>query len=392
MMSSKKSGSNLNQLAKVKVPDRNSKVTDFFARKTAQSPTPSFQLGSVALATRSRQSNSSKASSKPDKSSVLNTTIATTPVSSLSRASSSTTLLSPPPTSSRPRSPRSTMATLSSRTTRSHSYGNPTPKNTSAVARASQKRPRSPDQSLGASHLLIASSPAKSRSSNKRKKKFDSDSETEHPDTVIYVQKLGSPLKSPSLAPPPIGPQTPAASEHVIFSSQPDEMDLVIPVSDTRSLVQVKEQVNTWRQNTLASPSSSVNDHSLDDAGTMVPLANSEDVGGVPLCSSSSLISASPQTPIQPLASLPSPPDTEGALPLPVTPLPSDSACKPTQLVTSIKARASTESPLSDEEKHYTFRELDESSDDDLETVTALPDKKARGRRFVSTHSSMTLI
>lgn len=389
MMSSKKSGS-----AKAKVPDRNSKVTDFFARKTVKSPTPSFQLGPVALATRSRQSNSSKASSKSDKSSVLNNKqFTTTPVSSLSRGtSSSATLLSPPPTSSRPRSPGSTMTTLSSRTTRSHAYSNTTPNNASAVARASQKRPRSPDQSLGASHLLTASSPAKSRSSNKRKKKFDSDSETERPDTVIYVQKLGSPLKSSSLAPPPIGPKTPAASKHIIFSSQSDEMDLVIPVSDTRSLVQVKEQVHTWRQNTLASPSSSVNDHSPNDACTIVPLANSEHVGGVPLCPSTSLTSASPQTPIQPLASLPSPPDTEGALPLPVTPLSSNSACKTTQLVASIKARAFAESPLSDEERHYTFRELDESSDDDLETITALPDKKGKSRKFVSSHSSMTFI
>ncbi|OAX32748.1 hypothetical protein K503DRAFT_860162 [Rhizopogon vinicolor AM-OR11-026] len=379
-MSSKKSGSK--KLAKAKVPDRNLRVTDFFTRRPAQSPTSSSQLGSVALATHSRHSNSSKASLKSDKSSIEtvsnNTQPTSTPILSLSRTSSSSgsaTLLSPPPTASRSRSPTcltqpgpTSMTAFSSRTTRSHVY--------TTVARASQKRPRSPDHSLGASHLLTASSPAKSRSPNKRKKKFDSDSETERPDTVIHVQKPGSPLKSSSLAPPPIGPQTPASCKHIIYSSQSDEMELVIPVPDTRSLVQVKEQVHTWRQNTLASPSSSANGHSPN---TTVPLANSEYLDGLRSCSSTSLTSAFPETPIQPSASLPSPPDTEAAPPLPVTPIESDNERKATQLIASIKVQA-LESPLSDEEEHYTFRELDDSTDDDFEDITVLPDRKGKGK------------
>lgn len=279
--------------------------------------------------------------------------------------------------------------TVSSHTTRSHVHA--MPQNTKVAARASQKRPRSPGRSLGASHLLTAPSPAKSRSP-KRKRKFDSDSETERPDGVIYVQKPGSSLKSPTLASRPIGPHTPTSSKHIIYSSQSDEMELVIPMSDTRSLIHVKEQVQTWRQNTLASPASSVSHRTPNAAGTMdaVPLANSEHLlsqtkvnDGVHLYSSTSSTSAFPETPVQPSASLPSPPDTESA-PLPVALLASDNACKTTQLIASIKAQALAESTLSDEEKHYTFRELDENSDDDFESMTILHDKKGKGKRSVS--------
>jgi len=64
----------------------------------------------------------------------------------------------------------------------------------------------------------------------------------------------------------------------------------------------------------------------------------------------------------------------------------SGKACKTTQLIASIKAKAFAESPLSDEEKNYAFRELDESSDDDLENSSLLPHKKGKAKRSVSFH------
>ncbi|KAG1765502.1 hypothetical protein EV702DRAFT_981492 [Suillus placidus] len=269
----------------------------------------------------------------------------------------------------------------SSRITRSHAAQ-------STPRRASQKRPRSPDQCLGTSHLLSASLSVKARSPNKRKKKFESDSESERPSGVIYVQKTGSPVKPPTLAPPLTRPHTPSSSKHLIYSSQSDEMELVVPVLDTRALSQVNEQVHKWRQNTLASPSSSViNDSSpcnADemDAGLPEPITSPLN-DGARTHSATSLPSAPPETPLQPSTSLPSPPDTAGAPPLPATPA-SDKAGKATQLIASIKAKAFAESPLSDEEKNYKFRELDESSDDDLDNMTLLPDKKGKGKSLPS--------
>ncbi|KAG2036123.1 hypothetical protein BDR03DRAFT_1092768 [Suillus americanus] len=263
------------------------------------------------------------------------------------------------------------------RITRSHAAQN-TPR------RVSQKRPRSPDQSLGASHLLSASSSVKAKLPHKRKKKFESDSESERPSGVIYVHKPGSPFKPSVLAPPLTGPRTPSSSKHLIYSSQSDEMELVVPVLDIRSLSQVNEQVHKWRQTTLASPSSSVIDDGspcdsgVMDAGLPVPVTSPLN-DGARSRSSTSLPSAPPETPLQPSASLPSPPDTAGAPPLPTTPT-SDKAGKAAQLIASIKAKAFAESPLSDEEKNYKFRELDESSDDDLENMTLLPDKMGKGK------------
>ncbi|KAG1858097.1 hypothetical protein F4604DRAFT_1589615 [Suillus subluteus] len=156
----------------------------------------------------------------------------------------------------------------------------------------------------------------------------------------------------------------------------------------TRSLSQVNEQVYKWRQTTLASPSSSVIndsspcDSSVTDAGLPVPV-NSPSNDGARSRSATSLPSAPPETPLQPSASLPSPPDTAGAPLLPTTPA-SDKAAKAAQLIASIKAKAFAESPLSDEEKNYKFRELDESSDDDLENMSLLPDKKSKGKSVPS--------
>ncbi|KAG1808292.1 uncharacterized protein BJ212DRAFT_1384503 [Suillus subaureus] len=356
-MSSKKSSK---KAAKAKVPDRNLRVTDFFTRRPAQASSSSVvssQPSPVALATRSRQTHAHEASVAVCNKQTM------TPILSASRtstSSSSATLLSPPHTASRTRSfacqtPTGPMP--SSRITRSHTAQN-TPR------RVSQKRPRSPDQSLGASHLLSASSSVKAKLPHKRKKKFESDSESEPPTGVIYVHKPGSPFKPSILAPPLTGPHTPS--------------------SNTRSLSQVNEQVHKWRQTTLASPSSSViNDSSpcdsgVTDAGLPVPVATplNDDARSR---SATSLPSAPPETPLQPSASLPSPPDTAGAPPHPATPA-SDKAGKAAQLIANIKAKAFAESPLSDEEKNYKFRELDESSDDDLENMTLLPNKKGKGK------------
>ncbi|KAG2059195.1 hypothetical protein BDR06DRAFT_994148 [Suillus hirtellus] len=384
-MSSKNSSK---KAAKAKIPNRNLRVTDFFTRKPAQVPSSSVvsssQPSPVALATRSRQSNASKSS--PESSmAVSNKQTITTPMLSASRTSTSSgsgTLLSPPHTASRTRpstcqTPKGPMA--SPRITRSQVAQN-TPR------RVSQKRPRSPDQYLGASHLLSASSSAKARLPHKRKKKFESDSEGERPSGVIYVQRPGSPLKPSIQVPPLTGPHTPSSSKLLIHSSQSDEMELVVPVLDTRVLCQVNEQVHKWRQTTLVSPSSSVIndsspcDSSATDAGlpVLVTSPSNDDAYLRPI---TPLHNAPPETPLQPSASLPSPPDTAGVPQLPATPV-SDKAGKAVQLIASIKAKAFAESPLSDEEKTYKFRELDESSDDDLENMTLIPDKKGKGKNL----------
>ncbi|KAG1742847.1 hypothetical protein EDB19DRAFT_1966334 [Suillus lakei] len=380
------------KVAKAKIPDRNLRVTDFFTRRPAQAPSSSVvssQPGPVALATRSRQSNASTGKSSAETSvsaSNKQTMTTTTPTLSISRTSTSSgsaTLLSPPHTASRIRSSACQTPTgpiASPRMTRNHAGQN-------APRRASQKRPRSPDQCLGASHLLSASLFAKARSPNKRKKKFESDSESERPSGVIYVQKPGSAMKPFTLAPPSTGPHTPSSSKHFIYSSQSDEMELVVPTLDTRALSQVNEQVHKWRQNTLASPSSVINDSNPYDAGATdasppEPVTSPSN-DGARSRSATSLPSAPPETPLQPSASLPSPPDTTGAPPFPATPA-SDKAANAAQLIASIKAKAFAESPLSDEERNYTFRELDESSDDGLEN-TILLDKKGKGRRMSRT-------
>ncbi|KAG1732199.1 uncharacterized protein EDB91DRAFT_1152137 [Suillus paluster] len=315
--------------AKAKIPERNLRVTDFFAKRPAQapssSPAESSQPRSVALATRSRRSNKSKSSSETvsvfNKQSMASTS---TPIISVSCTSSSTTA-SRTYSSACPKTPTGIMVS---------------PPTTSIVPRSSQKRPRSPDKRSSASHLLSATP---DRTPHKRKKKFDSDSESELPSAVIYPS---------TLAPPPTGPHTPSSSKHLIYSSQSDEMELVVPIPDT---------LHKWRQNTLVSPSSSPCDAGTTDAGPPKPVIS-------PLQTNHGTNSP-PETPPQPSASLPSPPDTEGALPLPATPL-----------IASIKAKAFADSPLSDEEKNYSFRELDESSDDDLEDMTLLHDKKGKGK------------
>jgi len=373
--------------AKGKIPgarDRNLRVTDFFTRRPTQAPSSSIlssQPSPVALATRSRQSNASKSSAETSVAvAVSNKQNMTIPILSTSTSSGSGTLLSPPHTASRTRSsarqtPTGPMA--SPRITRSHVAQN-------NLRKVSQKRPRSPDQCLGASHLLSASSPVKPRLPHKRKKKFESDSESERPSGVIYVHTPGSPFKPSILAPPLTGPRTPSSSKRLIYSSQSDEMELVVPVLDTRSLSQVNEQIHKWRQTTLASPSSSVvDDNSPCDSGvtdTDLPVPVTSLLNdGAHSRSATSLPSVPPETPLQPSASLPSPPDTAGAPPLPATPA-SDKVGKAAQLIASIKAKAFAESPLSDEEKNYKFRELDESSDDDLENMSLIPDKKGKGK------------
>ncbi|KAG2364914.1 hypothetical protein BDR07DRAFT_1607859 [Suillus spraguei] len=381
-MSSKNS---LKKAAKAKIPDRNLRVTDFFTPRSAQAPLSSSvvssQSGPVALATRSRQSDASKSSAETSVAVSNKQTMTILSASRTSTSSGSSTLLSPPYTASRTRSSTCQTPTgptmPSPRITRSSAAQN-------TSRRASQKRPRSPHQCLSPSHLLSASSPAKARLPHKRKKKFESDSESERPSGVIYVQKPGSPSKPSILAPPLTGPHTPSSSKHLIYSSQSDEMELVITVLDTRALSQVNEQVHKWRQTALASPSSSViNDSSscdlvATDAGLPVHVT-------FPLNDDARLLSAislpivPPETPLQPSASLPSPPDTAGALPLPATPA-SNKSGKAAQLIASIKAKAFAESPLSDEEKNYKFRELDESSDDDLENMSLLPDKNGKGK------------
>ncbi|KAG2079023.1 hypothetical protein BDR04DRAFT_1226172 [Suillus decipiens] len=381
-MSSKNSSKNA---AKAKIPDRNLRVTDFFTRRPAQAPPSSsavsFQSGPVALATRSRQSDASKSSAETSVAVSNKQTMTILSASRTSTSSGSGTLLSPPHTASRTRSSTRQTPTCptmpSPRITRSHAAQN-TPR------RAAQKRPRSPDQCLSPSHLLSVSLSAKARLPHKRKKKFESDSESERPSGVIYVQKPGSPSKPSILAPPLTGPHTPSSSKHLIYSSQSDEMELVIPVLDTRALSQVNEQVHKWRQTTLASPSSSViNDSSLCDLGTTdagLPVHITSPLNDdARLRSAISLPSAPPETPLQPSASLPSPPDTTGALLLPATPA-SNKSGKAAQLIASIKAKAFAESPLSDEEKNYKFRELDESSDEDLENMSLLRDKKGKGK------------
>ncbi|KAF9241519.1 hypothetical protein BU15DRAFT_73249 [Melanogaster broomeanus] len=261
-------------------------------------------------------------------------------------------------------------------------------RSTSAMTtRASLKRARSPDNHLTTSHIVNAPVP-KLKSPIKRMRKFESDSEVDAPQAVIYVT-------SPSLLqnlwhfnpchPPPLtGATSPLdSSKQVVYSSQSDEMELVLPIPESRDHGKVHEDVQKWRQSTFHSSNSPI-PQPQNDATEVGPLAPSSP----PASPVASVIASSPhfddsahirsvatsvssiilpETHILPATCLPSPPDTDAAPPLPPTPKALDKDSKTAKLIADIKARAFAVKNSSDDEKTLEFRELEDSDDDDLD-------------------------
>ncbi|KAF8844378.1 hypothetical protein BDN67DRAFT_770368 [Paxillus ammoniavirescens] len=386
----------------------NRKLTDFFASSLSPSPTSSFPLpsslsisSSKAPATASTISNTfrqSASSSRPvTRASKAAAERHSFPGTSSSNFANSLTLLPPTHPHSGPPSPRQTCSA-------------------SAMAtRSSLKRARSPDNHLSASHIV--NTPPKLKPPNKRMKKFESNSESEPPQGVIYVT---SPFSSPRkpLARHPLSSATPNrsasiqglaasqspnpvaspsdSSKQVVYSSQSDEMELVLPVLESSDRGKVKEDVQRWRHKTFEY-SGSLLSQALDDTIDLVPLPPSPSrfspaasVGGpsphsdatahirsVTTSDSSTVLS---ETPFLPAMCLPSPPDTTEAPPLPPTPQPLDKESKTAKLIADIKARAYAANHFSNDEKPLQFRELENSDDDDLDD-DILPSGKGKGKR-----------
>ncbi|KIJ18779.1 hypothetical protein PAXINDRAFT_179422 [Paxillus involutus ATCC 200175] len=303
----------------------------------------------------------------------------------------------------------------------------PSPRQTrsaSAMAtRSSLKRARSPDNHLSASHIV--NTPPKFKSPNKRMKKFESNSESEPPQGVIYVT---SPFSSPRkpLARHPLSSATPnrsasiqglaaspslnpvaspsESSKQVVYSSQSDEIELVLPVLESSDRGKVKEDVQRWRHKTFEY-SGSLLSQARDDTMELVPLPPSPSrcspaasVGGpsphsdatahIRSVTTSDSSTVLPETPFLPATCLPSPPDTTEAPPLPPTPQPLNKESKTAKLIADIKARAYAANHFSNDEKPLQFRELEDSDDDDLDD-DFLPIGKGKGKRSAYSNSDV---
>ncbi|KIJ61348.1 hypothetical protein HYDPIDRAFT_116117 [Hydnomerulius pinastri MD-312] len=359
------------------------------------------------MSTRSRQSASSsrpvtralKATAEHD---------STCAASRISISSDSATLLSPPPASAKSRSVIPLTDAASPHQTRSAS---------AMATRSTLKRPRSPDNHLSISHIPNAPATPKHKSPNKRMKKFESDSESERPQAVIYVTSPRKPgLQQPAASAAPSGtastqgltvPQhlynsnsvaSPSnSSKQVVYSSQSDEMELVMPILESRDFGKVKEDVQKWRQEAFETPSSPLSEAWDAEAMEVDPPASSsshgsptasvggssphfEDASHFRSVTTSASSTTLPETPLLASTCLPSPPDTNEAPPLPPTPQALDKESKTAKLIADIKARAFATTCSSDDEKLLEFRELDDSDDEDLDF---LPTGKGKGKSSV---------
>ncbi|KIK79819.1 hypothetical protein PAXRUDRAFT_262000 [Paxillus rubicundulus Ve08.2h10] len=304
---------------------------------------------------------------------------------------------------------------------RTHSHsGAPSPRQTrsaSAMAtRSSRKRARSPDNHLSASHIV--GTPPKLKSPNKRMKKFESNSESEPPQGVIYATSPHSSRKPRarhhlSSATPnrstsiqglaasqslcninPIASPS-GSSKQVVYSSQSDEMELVLPVLESSNLGKVKEDVQGWRHKTFESSGLSLSQAQNDTTKpALLPFSPLRCSPAVSVCGPSPHSDATAhirsvtgsdnstvlsETPFYQATCLPSPSDTNEAPPLPPTPQPLDKESKTSKLIADIKARAYAASHFSNDEKPLQFRDLEDSDDDDLDDF--LPIGEGKGKR-----------
>ena len=286
----------------------------------------------------------------------------------------------------------------------------------------SLKRSRTPEiQYLGASpgqkhaKKLSGDNP---RSMGKRKKKFDSDSDVEALDSVIYVAKPSVRPKPPSSAPnspmslraPPLtstenltcsspqirsrsrkkarlsspGPQVVSDVEELVPSSQSDEQDMGVSRPTERDPESAKQSVDKRRKEGL-SPSSGglsltsqrdVNNKQMDIDIVLPPATHSNSS----FSTSKSEIERNAELNTRPAT----PPPTTLALPLPATPIALDAASKTAQIIAQIKAKAYETSlsspeniPLAD------FKEELEGSSDEDDMELWKPPNKGNKARYV---------
>lgn len=169
------------------------------------------------------------------------------------------------------------------------------------------------------------------------------------------------------------------SSKQVVYSSQSDEAELVLPIPESRHLENAVDGIHTWRRKAFESSHSS-SACAREDA-MEVDTPPSSPIRSSPVASARSASphfdapvrsvattrsSAAFQTPLVASACLPSPPDTNELPPLPATPEPIDPEAKAAKLIAEIKARAYAANQSSDDEQPLAFRELEDSDDGDL--------------------------
>ncbi|KAH7913893.1 hypothetical protein BJ138DRAFT_1144969 [Hygrophoropsis aurantiaca] len=369
------------------------KVTDFFPRKSASasSQQPSSPVKPpqtpFAMTTRSRQSAGSKIVLKPTETSV-------------------------PPL--RPTSHTTASKHVPSRLTRSSANV------LASDRRTSLKRPHSPEHQDTISYATTV----QPKTPNKRKKKFESDSESGRPEGIVYVNKAGSPIKI--VRPPAKVPSTPLKSQSttvlsvqglnnpmvpfqisgtafspsscstraLLSTSQSDEIELILPDRNDAAIGEVNEHVQKWRQKAVVSPCSSV-DKDWNNSGTAmdIDLEESSSPHNTPVDTlspaatspvpSEADVSAQLRVGSSPASSLfsgtspvfTSSPSASGSQPLsmPVTPGALDTDTKTAQVIADIKAKAYAASLSSSDDNRppLEFRELEDSDDDEFELPTS---------------------
>lgn len=237
-------------------------------------------------------------------------------------------------------------------------------------------------------------SPLPPKNINKRKKKFDSDSDVEILNTVICVPRQ---IKSSSVtnrSSPQLVPTTsketfksrndpsykkarfsspvpPFAEEGRVPSSQSDE-ELTLP--PPKKIGAVKETVERWRSNAkrtgLRSPTddaeeSDTNMALISDATPSTPPQSSFSDADALNPKSASTNLTSPCLTAPPVRGV-TPPTSISLPPLPATPVALDAESKTAHIIAQIKANAYAMTVPSPEEQPLPeFKELDESSDED---------------------------
>lgn len=155
---------------------------------------------------------------------------------------------------------------------------------------------------------------------------------------------------------------SPLNLEQVVNSSQSEEIELVMPLSTSYDLDQIKRNVQKWQEETFTFAAS----HGATEA--VLPYSpSSSDFSFLPYHLRS--VMASTVISENPLACLPSSSITETSPPPPPTPQPLDGDANAAQLISDIKARTFASANASSDEELLQYRELD-ASDDDLDPAS----------------------
>ncbi|KAH0827799.1 hypothetical protein J3R83DRAFT_3424 [Lanmaoa asiatica] len=257
------------------------------------------------------------------------------------------------------------------------------PQMRSTSTMVTRKRARSPDSNNPNTSSLP---PPLLKSTRKPMKIIRSDSNSERRTPVICITPPFTSRNSLAQRPTPVQVHNNSlvaspldSSKQVVYSSQSDEAELVLPNPESCDLGKVVESVHTWRRKAFKSSNSSAS-RAREDAMEVDPLPSSP-IRGSPVAlawnasshcdapvrsAEMSESSAAVQTPVVVSASLPSPSDTDELPPLPPTPEPIGPEAKTAKLIAEIKARAFAANQSSDDERPLSFRELEDSDDGEL--------------------------